>query len=213
VATTSGQAERQSSRDTSDNQKRLACGTNRDDLALAIGRRTSILIAAAVSPRLTRYTSARLGVLLSHPSAPSGHLPRKGGGKSAALISASCLSRRSSVSAIIGKRADIAVGRIAGEPGRSGVKGGVLAIAAATAVVVAFEPAAAQEPFAGKQVRVIVPAGSGASGYGLYGQLAAQHLGRSLPGNPSVVVSFMPGAAGLVAMNWLYEIAPKDGTA
>jgi len=48
--------ERQSSRDTSDNQKLLARRTNRDDPALAIGRRPSIVIAAAVSPRLSRYT-------------------------------------------------------------------------------------------------------------------------------------------------------------
>lgn len=72
--------------------------------------------------------------------------------------------------------------------------------------------AQAQEYFAGKQIRVIVPAGSGASGYGLYGQLAGNHLGRSIPGKPQVVISYMPGAAGLVAMNYLYEVAPKDGT-
>lgn len=70
----------------------------------------------------------------------------------------------------------------------------------------------AQDYFAGKQVRVIVPAGSGASGYGLYGQLAANHLGRSIQGKPQVVISYMPGAAGLVAMNYLYEVAPRDGT-
>jgi hypothetical protein len=56
AATISGRGERQLIRDTNDNQKLLARGTNRDDLAIAIGRRPSILIAAAVSPRLTRYT-------------------------------------------------------------------------------------------------------------------------------------------------------------
>lgn len=70
----------------------------------------------------------------------------------------------------------------------------------------------AQEHFSGKQIRVLIPAGSGASGYGLYGQLAASHLGRAIPGRPTVVISYMPGAAGLVAMNYLYEVAPKDGT-
>lgn len=86
-------------------------------------------------------------------------------------------------------------------------------VATIIAALTTAAPVAAQVTFAGKQIRVIVPAGSGASGYGLYGQLAAQHLGRSLPGAPSVIISYMPGAAGLVAMNWLYEIAPKDGTA
>jgi tripartite-type tricarboxylate transporter receptor subunit TctC len=65
--------------------------------------------------------------------------------------------------------------------------------------------------FAGKQIRLIVPAGP-AGGYGLYGQLAAQHLGRFIPGNPNIVLSYMPGAGGLVAMNYLYEAAPHDGT-
>jgi len=51
----SGTSERQSSRDISDNQKTLAHETNRDDPALAIGRRPSILIAAAVSLRLSRH--------------------------------------------------------------------------------------------------------------------------------------------------------------
>jgi tripartite-type tricarboxylate transporter receptor subunit TctC len=48
--------------------------------------------------------------------------------------------------------------------------------------------------FAGKQIRLIVPAGP-AGGYGLYGQLAAQHLGRFIPGNPNIVLSYMPAAS------------------
>jgi len=48
-------------RDISDNQKRLAGGTNRDDRALAIGRRNLYRSPPAVSPRLTRYTPAQLG--------------------------------------------------------------------------------------------------------------------------------------------------------
>jgi tripartite-type tricarboxylate transporter receptor subunit TctC len=49
-------------------------------------------------------------------------------------------------------------------------------------------------------------------GYDTYGRLLARHLGRFLPGNPNVVPSNMPGASGLRATNWLYNIAPKDGT-
>lgn len=69
----------------------------------------------------------------------------------------------------------------------------------------------AAEDFAGKEIRMIVPAGP-AGGYGLYGELAARHLGRFIPGHPAVVVSYMPGAAGLLAMNYLYGVAPRDGT-
>src|SRR5262245_46845604 len=71
--------------------------------------------------------------------------------------------------------------------------------------------AGAVDFYAGKTVR-IVDAGGPASAYSLYAQLAAQHLGRFIPGNPSIVVSFMPGASGLNALNHLYQVAPRDGT-
>jgi tripartite-type tricarboxylate transporter receptor subunit TctC len=85
-----------------------------------------------------------------------------------------------------------------------------IAVLAAVAAV-PDRQADAADGFAGKQIRLIVPAGP-AGGYGLYGQLLAEHLGDFIPGHPAVVVSFMPGASGLVAMNYLYEIAPHDGT-
>lgn len=89
--------------------------------------------------------------------------------------------------------------------------------ATATAFVVMVasnmqRPAAAADFFAGKQIRLIT-GGSQAGAYALYAQLAAHHLGRFIPGNPTIVISHIPGAAGLVAMNNLYEIAPRDGTA
>ena len=85
--------------------------------------------------------------------------------------------------------------------------------ATTTAVLVAVaanldRSADAADVFAGKTVRIIVPAGP-AGGYGLYAQLAANHIGRFIPGNPNVVISHMPGAAGLIAMNYLYEVAPR----
>jgi len=49
--------------------------------------------------------------------------------------------------------------------------------------------------------------------YDLYGRLVAQHLGRHLPGKPNVVPNNMPGAGSLTAANYVYEVAPKDGTA
>ena len=52
-----------------------------------------------------------------------------------------------------------------------------------------------------------------AGGYDQYARLFARHLGRHLPGNPTVVPSNMPGANGLVAANYLFNTAPRDGTA
>jgi tripartite-type tricarboxylate transporter receptor subunit TctC len=43
--------------------------------------------------------------------------------------------------------------------------------------------------------------------------MLARHIGRHLPGNPTVVASNMPGAGGIACANFMYNIAPKDGTA
>src|SRR5262245_39099532 len=92
------------------------------------------------------------------------------------------------------------------------VKGRARAIGGALACMIfASNSATAADFFSGKTVRVVVGDGP-ASAYALYGQLAAYHLGRFIPGNPKLVVSYMPGANGLSAANYLYEIAPRDGT-
>jgi tripartite-type tricarboxylate transporter receptor subunit TctC len=71
-------------------------------------------------------------------------------------------------------------------------------------------PAAAQ--FKAPTVAVYIPAGIG-GGYDAYARLAARHLGRFLPGNPAIVPRNMPGAGGVVVANYLYNVAPKDGSA
>src|SRR6476660_8577877 len=50
------------------------------------------------------------------------------------------------------------------------------------------------------------------TGFDIYGRTLQRHLGRYIPGNPNVVVQNMVGASGVLAGNWLYNIAPKDGT-
>jgi tripartite-type tricarboxylate transporter receptor subunit TctC len=66
--------------------------------------------------------------------------------------------------------------------------------------------------YRGRQVSVIVGYGSG-GGYDVYGRLLSRHLGRHIPGNPTIVLQNMPGAGSLRAVNYLYNTAPKDGTA
>ena len=51
-----------------------------------------------------------------------------------------------------------------------------------------------------------------ATGFDIYARVLARHLGRHIPGNPNIVVQNMTGASGLTAANWLYNVAPKDGT-
>jgi tripartite-type tricarboxylate transporter receptor subunit TctC len=50
-------------------------------------------------------------------------------------------------------------------------------------------------------------------GYDLYTRLLARHIGKHLPGTPTVVPKNMEGAASIRFANWLYSVAPKDGTA
>ncbi|MBX9758806.1 MAG: hypothetical protein K2Y29_08505 [Beijerinckiaceae bacterium] len=49
--------------------------------------------------------------------------------------------------------------------------------------------------------------------YDLYARMIARHLGRHIPGEPAIVPQNMPGAGSLQAANFLYSVAPKDGTA
>lgn len=65
--------------------------------------------------------------------------------------------------------------------------------------------------YRGKTVRVIIGYAVG-GGYDVNARLAARHLGKYLPGNPSFVPQNMPGASGLSATGYMYTAAPKDGT-
>src|ERR1700681_4535835 len=58
---------------------------------------------------------------------------------------------------------------------------------------------------------VVVGYGPGGSA-SFYAQALAHHMGRFLPGSPSLVVQHMPGAGGLLAANNLFNTAPRDGT-
>jgi len=60
-------------------------------------------------------------------------------------------------------------------------------------------------------VRIIVGYDNG-GGYDVYARILARYIGRHMPGNPNVIVQNMPGAGSLVATNYIYNIAPKDGT-
>ena len=77
----------------------------------------------------------------------------------------------------------------------------------------AVESASAQDGSSYKDRTItIYSAGTAGGGYDFYARLLARHLGRHLPGNPSVVVKNMPGAGGLVLANYLQSRALRDGT-
>jgi len=66
--------------------------------------------------------------------------------------------------------------------------------------------------FAGKQIRLFIGFSPTGFGYDTYGRLLARHLGKHLPGRPSVVVLNKPGAGSLNLANYIYNVAPRDGT-
>jgi tripartite-type tricarboxylate transporter receptor subunit TctC len=65
--------------------------------------------------------------------------------------------------------------------------------------------------YAGKTVNLIIGFGPG-GGYDRWGRTVAQHIGKHLPGHPSIVSQNMPGAGSYVAASHIYTAAPKDGT-
>jgi tripartite-type tricarboxylate transporter receptor subunit TctC len=73
--------------------------------------------------------------------------------------------------------------------------------------------AAAQdgEFWRGKTITIVVPTGPH-SGYDAYARLVSRHIGKHIPGRPSVAVQNMPGAGGMTAANFIAGAAPKDGT-
>src|SRR3954453_17218559 len=80
--------------------------------------------------------------------------------------------------------------------------------------IVATTPGHAQTPeefYRGKTLNLIIPNAPGGS-LDLYARLAANHLGRFIPGNPAIVPQNMPGAAGMQAANYIASVAPRDGT-
>src|SRR6478672_9257135 len=88
---------------------------------------------------------------------------------------------------------------------------GFLLSAALAALGVQSRASAQQNFFEGKTVKIIVGFPPG-GGYDLYARAFARFLPNHIAGKPSVVVVNMPGAGSLVATNYLYNLAPKDGT-
>jgi tripartite-type tricarboxylate transporter receptor subunit TctC len=89
------------------------------------------------------------------------------------------------------------------------------AVAAAIVLAAAGLPAHADpvaDFYTGKTVRILVGFGPG-GGYDLYARTLGRYLGKYIPGEPAVVVQNVPGAGSLKVVNWLFNAAPKDGTA
>jgi tripartite-type tricarboxylate transporter receptor subunit TctC len=86
-------------------------------------------------------------------------------------------------------------------------------IALASVLLVPRDQAAADpvaDFYKGRTVSIAIGTGMG-GGYALYARLAAEFLGRHIPGNPTLIVQSMPGGGGLNLHNFAYKVAPRDG--
>src|SRR5262245_31357761 len=90
----------------------------------------------------------------------------------------------------------------------------LVGIVALLAGCVAAAPAAAdpiEDFYRGKQLRIYIRAAPGGN-YDVYSRVLGRHIARFIPGNPTVVPVNMPGGGGLVALNFVANAAPRDGT-
>jgi tripartite-type tricarboxylate transporter receptor subunit TctC len=82
-------------------------------------------------------------------------------------------------------------------------------------LLAACASALAQSPadfYKGKNVDLYIGYSVGGA-YDLYARMLARHMGKHIPGNPNVLPKNMEGAGSLRLANWLYNVAPKDGSA
>lgn len=70
---------------------------------------------------------------------------------------------------------------------------------------------AAEDVFAGKQLTIITAFPAGGT-YGIYAHMVARAMPAHMSGKPNIIVQQMPGAGGAKAANYMYNVAPKDGT-
>jgi tripartite-type tricarboxylate transporter receptor subunit TctC len=85
-----------------------------------------------------------------------------------------------------------------------------IALAAALGALASFGPVHAQSFYAGKTLRIVVGLAPG-GGFDTYARAIGRHLGKHIPGNPTVIVDNMPGAGSIVLTNHLYKVAKPDG--
>jgi tripartite-type tricarboxylate transporter receptor subunit TctC len=91
-------------------------------------------------------------------------------------------------------------------PIAAAILSGVLAAGCARAETV-------EEFYRGKTITMVVGTGVGAGAVSAYPIALAPVIRKYIPGHPNLVVSYMPGGGGIKAANYIYGIAPQDGTA
>ncbi len=89
--------------------------------------------------------------------------------------------------------------------------GALVAVSLACVVPAAAQAQSLEEFYRGKQLNMVIGYPTGGSN-DIYARAVARHIGKHIPGNPTVIPRNMPGGGSLVAANHVFNIAPKDGT-
>ena len=90
---------------------------------------------------------------------------------------------------------------------------GLQALAASLMLILASLGASAQsieDHFRGKEIKLLIGSSAG-GGYDTFARTIAQHWGKHIPGNPNFIIQNVPGAAGLIGTNQIYNVAKPDG--
>jgi tripartite-type tricarboxylate transporter receptor subunit TctC len=87
----------------------------------------------------------------------------------------------------------------------------LLPIFISVSLVTAALAASVEDFYKGKTIQFVV-GGSAGGGYDTYTRLIARHLAQYVPGKPNIIVQNMPGAGMLIAANYIFNSAPRDGT-
>jgi tripartite-type tricarboxylate transporter receptor subunit TctC len=95
---------------------------------------------------------------------------------------------------------------------RQRTRAGVAAIVLAGSLTSAAQAQSAEEFFRGKKDLNLITSSAVGGGYDSYSRLLAHHMSKYLPGNPTIVVQNMLGGGGIRAANYIYNVAPRDGT-
>ena len=77
-------------------------------------------------------------------------------------------------------------------------------------LALAITPSAQSNFYEGKTIRIIVGFTAG-GGYDAYTRTIARHMGKHIPGNPTIVVENMPGAGSMISANYTFKVAKPDG--
>ena len=84
-------------------------------------------------------------------------------------------------------------------------------VLAAVATLALAGGAAAQSFYDGRTITLVI-GGDAGGGYDIYGRALARHIGRHIPGKPIVIAQNRPGAGSINAAEYMFAIAPKDGS-